>query len=75
MIMFNLNNRVSLITGAGSKDGIGFAAARILLEAGSKVFITSTSDRIFERVQELRDQFGANSIERHCERSFGYPKQ
>ena len=63
MIMFNLNNRVSLITGAGSKDGIGFATARIFLEAGSKVFITSTSERIFDRVQELRDQFDVNLIE------------
>ena len=63
MIMFNLNNRVSLITGAGSKDGIGFATARIFLEAGSKVVITSTSERIFDRVQELRDQFDANLIE------------
>ena len=61
--MFNLNSKVALVTGAGSKDGIGFATARILMQAGSKVFITSTSDRIFDRVQELKDQFGANFIE------------
>ena len=61
--MFNLNSKVALVTGAGSRDGIGFATARILMQAGSKVFITSTSDRIFDRVQELKDQFGANFIE------------
>lgn len=45
---------VALITGAGSADGIGFAIARELGKAGMAVLICSTSDRIFERVEELR---------------------
>ncbi|WP_156250258.1 SDR family NAD(P)-dependent oxidoreductase [Pseudactinotalea terrae] len=46
--------RVAIITGAGSAAGIGFAAARLLGAGGSPVVITSTTDRIFERVAELR---------------------
>jgi 3-oxoacyl-[acyl-carrier protein] reductase len=47
-------NRVALITGAGSQTGIGFAATRILGKAGSGVAITSTTDRIYERANELK---------------------
>lgn len=47
--------RSAIITGAGSAEGIGFAAARLLGAGGSPVVITSTTDRIFERVAELRD--------------------
>lgn len=46
--------RVSIVTGAGSAQGIGFAAARHLGAAGSHLVITSTTDRIFKRVAELR---------------------
>ncbi|WP_156222960.1 SDR family NAD(P)-dependent oxidoreductase [Pseudactinotalea suaedae] len=46
--------RVAIITGAGSAHGIGFAAARLLGAGGCRVVITSTTDRIFERVAELR---------------------
>lgn len=46
--------RVAIITGAGSAQGIGFAAARLLGAEGSRVVVTSTTDRIFERVAELR---------------------
>ncbi|MAT06234.1 MAG: short-chain dehydrogenase [Acidimicrobiaceae bacterium] len=46
--------RVAIITGAGSAHGIGFAAARRLGLAGDRVVITSTTDRIFERVSELK---------------------
>lgn len=46
--------RVAIVTGAGSAHGIGFAAARLLGAAGRRVVITSTTDRIFERVDELR---------------------
>lgn len=49
------SQRVAIITGAGSARGIGFAAARLLGAAGRRVVITSTTDRIFERVTELRD--------------------
>ena len=51
--MPGVRNKVALVTGCGSAGGIGFACARLLLEAGAKVAITSTSDRIFERAQEL----------------------
>ena len=49
----NFDGQVALVTGAGSSAGIGFAAAKILGELGAKVAITSTTDRIFERVREL----------------------
>ena len=48
-------NRVALITGAGSDKGIGFATAQILARQGAGVAITSTTDRIFERAKELED--------------------
>ncbi len=51
--MAGVNGRVALVTGAGSKGGIGFACARLLRQAGAKVAITSTTDRIFERLDEL----------------------
>lgn len=45
--------RVALITGCGSARGIGFAAARALATAGASVAITSTTDRIAVRAEEL----------------------
>jgi 3-oxoacyl-[acyl-carrier protein] reductase len=51
---FDLSGRVSVITGAGSPDGIGFATARMLAELGSAVMVTATSARIDDRVSELR---------------------
>jgi 3-oxoacyl-[acyl-carrier protein] reductase len=45
---------VAVITGAGSRTGIGFAAARALAGAGHNVIITSTTARIHERAAELR---------------------
>jgi 3-oxoacyl-[acyl-carrier protein] reductase len=45
--------RVALITGAGAPNGIGFAAAKLLAEAGMRVAITSTTKRIFDRLAEL----------------------
>jgi 3-oxoacyl-[acyl-carrier protein] reductase len=47
------SGRVALITGAGSPSGIGFAAARILGRGGARIAITSTTDRIHDRVAEL----------------------
>lgn len=51
--MQNMKGRVALITGAGSADGIGFATAQALADAGARVAITSTTDRIFDRLAEL----------------------
>jgi len=52
-MVFNLSHKTSLITGAGSSSGIGFASAKFLKEMGSKVFITGKSDRIKDRAKEL----------------------
>ncbi len=46
--------RVALVTGCGSLSGIGFAAARALGRGGAYVAVASTTDRIHERVTELR---------------------
>lgn len=51
--MTGVKGRTALVTGAGSKDGIGFATARLLLAAGARVAITSTTERIYERLKEL----------------------
>ncbi len=45
--------RTALITGAGSPTGIGFAAAEALGRAGYRLAVTSTTERIHERVREL----------------------
>jgi 3-oxoacyl-[acyl-carrier protein] reductase len=46
-------NRVALITGCGSKIGIGFAAADTLARSGAAVALTSTTDRIYDRAKTL----------------------
>lgn len=55
--MAGVVGRVALVTGTGSPGGIGFATAKLLKDAGAKVAITSTTDRIFDRLAEL----GGNS--------------
>lgn len=45
---------VAIVTGAGSARGIGFASAVRLGVAGMQIVVTSTTDRIFDRVDELR---------------------
>ena len=52
--MIDLSGRVALVTGAGAPDGIGFACATALGAAGAIVALTSTTDRIHERTDELR---------------------
>src|SRR6266705_558253 len=52
---FDLSGRVAAVTGAGSPDGIGFAAARLLAQLGAAVMISATSARIEARVSELRE--------------------
>ena len=51
--MFSLKGKSALVTGAGDASGIGFAAAKALKELGAEVLITSTSDRIYKRAEEL----------------------
>jgi 3-oxoacyl-[acyl-carrier protein] reductase len=46
-------SRTALITGAGSATGIGFAAAEALGRAGYRLALTSTTDRIHDRVRAL----------------------
>jgi 3-oxoacyl-[acyl-carrier protein] reductase len=58
---FDLRGRTALVTGAGSGTGIGFATARLLTEMGAAVIVTSTTDRINDRVRELRAS-GAEAI-------------
>ena len=50
---FDLSGRVAVVTGAGSPDGIGFAAARMLAELGAAVMITGTTARIEDRALSL----------------------
>lgn len=83
--MTTRRQRGAIITGAGSTQGIGFAAARLLGAAGSRVVITSTTDRIFDRVTELRalglqaegvvadltDQAGVDAVVACASDSFG----
>lgn len=52
--------RVAIVTGAGSPEGIGFAAAARLVRAGYRVVVGATSDRIHERADEL------NGMARAC---------
>jgi 3-oxoacyl-[acyl-carrier protein] reductase len=51
---FDLRDRVAVITGAGSPNGIGFASAVLLGQLGAAVAVTATSDRIHRRADELR---------------------
>jgi 3-oxoacyl-[acyl-carrier protein] reductase len=47
-----LTSKTALISGCGAEGGIGFAIAKSLKAAGAKVFITSTTDRIYDRAKE-----------------------
>ena len=62
----NFSGKVALITGAGSPHGIGFATARLLAQQGSKIAITSTTDRINERARELAAE-GADVFPFHAD--------
>lgn len=52
---FDFAGRNALVTGCGSAEGIGFAAARLLARLGATVAVTSTtSERLDARAAELR---------------------
>jgi len=52
---FDFSGRNALVTGCGSAEGIGFAAARLLARLGARVAITSTTpERLDARAAELR---------------------
>ena len=53
-VPFDFTGRHVLVTGCGSAAGIGFAAARLLARLGACVAITSTTERIDTRADELR---------------------
>ena len=48
-----LAGKTALVTGSGSPTGIGFACARALVREGARVAVTSTSERIHDRADEL----------------------
>jgi len=48
----------AIVTGAGSEIGIGFAVATRLVATGHAVIVASTTERIHERVDELRASGG-----------------
>jgi 3-oxoacyl-[acyl-carrier protein] reductase len=54
--MFSLQGKVALVTGAGAVEGIGFASAKALKDCGAELWICATSDRIYERAQEISAQ-------------------
>lgn len=58
---FDLQGRVAVVSGAGSRSGIGFAAARLLGAMGAAVAVGGTSDRVLDRAAELRDR-GVDAI-------------
>jgi 3-oxoacyl-[acyl-carrier protein] reductase len=53
--LFSLQGQTALVTGAGSAQGIGYAAAKLLAEMGAEVAIAATGQRIHQRVAELRE--------------------
>lgn len=54
---FRLDGRHALVSGCGSRDGIGFASARLLARLGARVSMTSTTERIHDRAAELPGAF------------------
>jgi len=53
---FDLVDRVAVVSGAGSRSGIGFATGRMLGHLGARVVLGGISDRIRDRARELREE-------------------
>lgn len=51
----DLTGRVAVVSGAGSASGIGYASAAALRALGAHLVVTSTTDRIQQRVADLLD--------------------
>lgn len=51
---FDLTGHTAIISGAGGREGIGFAVAQELGGLGARVVVTSTTDRVYDRVAELQ---------------------
>ena len=54
MLNAEWRGQVALVSGAGSEVGIGMAVARRLGAAGVRLIVTASSERIADRVAELR---------------------
>jgi NAD(P)-dependent dehydrogenase (short-subunit alcohol dehydrogenase family) len=54
-----LEGHVAVVTGAGSGDGIGFATARLFVEAGGKVLL---ADLDGATTRELAGELGPGAI-------------
>lgn len=69
--MFGLQGTTALVTGVGAKDGIGFWTAKMLLQQGADLVITSTAERVFDRELELehfaKELFGVNAPKVHAQ--------
>ncbi len=50
---FALAGQVALVTGAGSRTGIGFATARLLHDLGATVVVAATTERAHVRAVEI----------------------
>lgn len=58
-VPFALTDRHAFVSGCGSQDGIGFATARLLGSLGARLSITSTTERIHARADELGGAFAS----------------
>lgn len=55
-MVFDLSQRIALVTGAGAVNGIGVASARLLAQMGASVFLTSHGERAVLRAAELHNE-------------------